>query len=152
MSKKPSTVQEKEISTQNTMEDANFDFTDQLAVPPAILQEIKDKNLAHRWVNAAKLAANYGFDSRQWTPYKPEKTPGGMFSGVDSEGYIRRGDLILAVQSQQLNAKRRAIIDAKNARNKGHNKQAAEMLKEAFKKSGVKAKISEGFDENEQYT
>lgn len=149
MSKKPSTVQEKELFTQQSMENTQYDFTDQLAVPPAILQEIEAKNLAHRWVNAPKLAANYGFDSRMWTPYKVEKAPQGMFSGVDSEGYVRRGDLILAVQPKQIAAKRKALIDAKNARNKGHNKQAADMLKEAFGKSGIKAKVTEGFEDNE---
>jgi hypothetical protein len=105
--------------------------------------------MQYRWINAHKLQANYGFDSRGWQPFKSKVLQAGPFSGLDSEGFIRRGDLILAVQTNAIASKRKELINQKNARNKAYGKDAAAQLKDQFNRAGVKAKISSGFDENE---
>lgn len=149
MSKNRPTVQNKEESTQKSTQELDIDFNDQLAVPKAVIKEIEELGMQHRWINAHKLQANYGFDSRGWQPFKSKVLQAGPFSGLDSEGFIRRGDLILAVQSNALAAKRKEVINQKNARNKAYGKDAASQLKDQFNRAGIKSKISSGFDENE---
>jgi hypothetical protein len=46
-------------------------------------------------------------------------------------------------------ARRKEVINQKNARNKAFTKDAASQLKEQFNRAGIKSKISSGFDENE---
>lgn len=151
MSKKQSTLKEKEAASQATISASGESFDDQFAVAPAIKQEIESQGLVYRWINAHKLQANYGFDSRQWQPYKM-KNPinfGGLES-KDSEGYIRRGDLILAVQTQEVAGRRRAITERRRQalNNAVQNKEAARELKKAMSDAGIQAKVYEGYDEN----
>ena len=147
MSKSRPTVQDKEISTSAPIDTG--DFNDMTSIDPALQAELESKNLEYRWVNAKKLQENYGFDPRQWTPYRSETVGKNPFSQRDSEGYIRRGDLILAVQSKEIANKRRNVVKMKNDRNKQHLRQSASELKETFRRAGVRADISEGYDENQ---
>jgi hypothetical protein len=147
MSKNRPTIQDKQKSTEESAD--SFDFTDQLAISPAILAEIKEKGLKHRWINAHKLQANYGFDSRQWQPYRVENIQKSAFGSTDAEGYIRRGDLVLAVQSEAIAKRRYAIVERKNAINKNHLKNTAEQFREEFKKAGIKTKVEEGYGEED---
>jgi hypothetical protein len=147
MSKSKPTVQDKELSTSMPVD--NYDFNDMTTIDSALKAELDSKNLEYRWVNAKKLQENYGFDPRQWTPYRSETVSKNAFSQRDSEGYVRRGDLILAVQSKEIAAKRRNVVKMKNDRNKQHLRQSANELKDTFRRAGVKANISEGYDENE---
>jgi hypothetical protein len=127
----------------------NFDFQDKLAVDPSLIKELKNKNLKYRWINAHQLTANYGFDSRMWRPYKAEKSmKSSVYGQSDSEGYIRRGDLILAVQPNEIFNKRKQIIDQRNLANKAAmgSKEAAKSLRASFKANNIKGKIEEDSD------
>lgn len=145
MSKNRPTVQEKSKLTENSISTAVE--ADAFSLDAALLQEIAQKGLEHRWVNATKLQANFGHDPRSWMPYRRETAGNSVFGGTDSEGYVRRGDLILCVQSKEVSARRKARVEAKNAANKAHIKQSANQLKESFRQAGIKAKITEGYDE-----
>lgn len=127
-----------------------FDDSDMLALDPSLLKELKDQNLSHRWINAKKWKDNYGFDPRMWAPYKRKSTmaPGyEAFGVVDSEGYTRRGDLILATQKQEVAEKRKAKIASKNKALMGdQSKLAADSLRQDLKGKG---RVIEGYDENE---
>lgn len=142
------TLHDKEVASGAGI--AQFDETDAFAIDPLLLKELKEKGLAHRWINAKKWKDNYGFDPRMWAPYKRESkmTPGYEAYGItDSEGYTRRGDLILAAQSEQVAARRREKIANKNkALQKDHQKVAAEQLRRDLKGQG---KVTEGYDEND---
>lgn len=126
------------------------DETDMLAVDPRILADIESKGMTCRWINAVKLKANYGFDARQWVPYKSEVKLSDSFGFTDSEGYVRRGDLVLAVQSKEIAARRKAKIEDRNRRmQNAQGRQAADQLRKSFSDAGIDAKIHEGYDENE---
>jgi len=145
---KLSTKQNKEkLSTEELTQ---FDLEDQLAIDPDILAEIKGKNLAFRWINGVKFRENYGFDARRWIPYKSETAANSAFGFKDSEGYIRRGDLILATRPMSVNNAHKAKIQRKNETlAASQNNQAAEELRERMRDAGVKAKIYQGFEEND---
>lgn len=128
-----------------------FDLDDMLAIDPVIKAEIAAKGMVFRWLNSHKLKENYGFDSRRWVPYKTETSGDSVFGFKDTEGFIRRGDLILGVRSNAINEAHKAKIDRKNKTLAGaQNKQAAEELRQSLKDTGVKgAKVLEGYEEND---
>lgn len=154
MSKNKVTLKNKEAAMNvKTSADELSGLGDQLAVDPIIKQELKAKNLVFRWINAKKLADNYGFDRRQWQPYKTENYKGSVgFGHADAEGYIRRGDLILAVQTNEIAARRKALLKMKqeslNNAVATHNKANAQALKKAARDAGIDAKVYEGYEEN----
>lgn len=142
------TLQDKELSTELAI--SNFDESDHFAIDPLLKQELDEKNMAYRWINAKKWQDNYGYDARMWSPYKRDSkmTPGfEAFGIVDPNGYTRRGDLILAAQPQAVAARRREKIANKNKRLVGdHERAAAEQLRAGLR---GKAKVTSGYDEND---
>ena len=145
------------VSAKTEAQEASVNIADmdnQLAVDPRLLAEIEAKGLAHRWINAIKYKNNYGYDARMWQPYKAEKKPGvenNFYGFTDSEGFIRRGDLILATRSKGISEQ----VRERNA-NKirglagAQRKNAKEELKKTMKEAGADgAKIYEGYDEND---
>lgn len=147
MSKTRPTLKDKEASTQESL-NLN-DYSDMTALDPALKSEIEGKGLVYRWINAHKLQSNFGFDPRQWAPYKREGAQKTAFSQTDSEGYVRRGDLILAVQSAETFNRRRSIVKRKNELNKNHLKSQAADLRKGFSDAGLRARVTEGYEENE---
>jgi hypothetical protein len=141
-------IQSKQVKEKAPIDEFNLD--DNLAVDAEVLAEIKGKGLVHRWINASKYKQNFGFDARRWQPYKRENQGNSAFGFVDSEGYTRRGDLILAVRSVELNAAHKAKIERKNMQlSAGQNKAAADQLRQHLKDSGVtSSKVYEGYEEN----
>jgi hypothetical protein len=127
-----------------------FDPNDFHLIAPEILREIKGLGLKHKWINAKQLADNHGFNKRGWKPYKVsaetlKKT--GIYGASDTDGYYRRGDLVLAVMPEVMHGKLRAQIQQRNLANKAAmgSKQAAKQLRESLKDSKVSGvKILEG--------
>lgn len=130
-----------------------FDFDDQLAIEPSLKKEILAKGLVFRWINGAKHKANYGYDSRRWTPYKREKTEGlenNSYGFTDSEGFIRRGDLILAVRKKEIHDLSRERIRSKTRNLAGEAKKAVvEQIKAGRKEVGMDDDftIHEGYED-----
>ncbi len=119
----------------------------QYDVDPQLLKEIRDKGLKERWISRGKYLANHG-DSRGYRPYqmevaKMEKKGSLDFQyGVDPEGYICRGDLILAVRPNALHEANKRKIENKNRAQLGYSKQAADKLRET---TGMK--VIEGYED-----
>jgi hypothetical protein len=151
MSKNRPSLKEKEVATSAGLAELGMDFNDFFAIEPALKKEIEAKGLVYRWVNALKLKANYGYDKRQWSAYKRDGQATGISSFSDPEGYTRRGDLILAVQSKGIANARKAQLDARNKSQSSQQyaKQQAEDLRRNMRDSGIKADISEGYEDNE---
>jgi hypothetical protein len=150
MATKP-TLKDKEAVSTTPLYDPAMSL-DPFAVHPALLEDIKQKNLAHRWINAKKFKDNYGYDSRQWTPYKPDvKITSSMeyFGYADPEGFIRRGDSLLAVQPMAIKERRSAQISQKTQHSaKAHRQASKAQLESALKSTGdSKAKVHEGYDD-----
>lgn len=152
MSKNRPSLKEKQAGTEAGVNELNLDMNDFFAIDPQLKKEIEGKGLAYRWVNAIKLKANYGYDSRQWQPYKRETQGTGMTSFSDPEGYIRRGDLILAVQPKGVAQARRKQLDARNQAQSQARfaKTQAEELRQTMRKSGMDVDIVEGYDEKDE--
>lgn len=140
-----------EMVTSATM--TEYEASDSFAIDPNLIKELKDKNLAYKWINAIKHKASYGFDRRGWQPYKRESKPIGAteaYGYADPEGFVRRSDMILAVRPQALHDRKMAEIRAKSQGNaKDFQKQSASQLKNALKDGGINAKVHEGYDEND---
>lgn len=146
MSKNKPTLKDKEISTGNEIR--LIDETDHLAIDPAVLADINSKNLAYRWINAVKFKNMHGFDARRWTPYRNTELSGSnsAFGYADAEGYIRRGDMLLAVQPMEINNARKAKIQSRNSSMTSmQQKAAAAELRQTL---GSNIKVHEGYDEN----
>jgi len=143
-------LKKKQAIEKQTVAYSEFDLDDALAIEPALVAEIKSKGMVHRWINGAKFKANFGFDSRRWVPYKRESQGNSAFGFTDSEGFTRRGDLILAVRSEGINAAHKAKIAHKNSNLAANqNKRAADEIRQQMVDANIKsAKISEGYDEN----
>lgn len=126
--------------------DVNFDLStaaDPFAfdVDPTLVKEIEEKGLVHRWINRTKYMDNRG-DARGYRPYQMDVSKvqrKGTYDfqyGVDSEGYICRGDLILAVRPTELHEANKRKIARKNAAMQGYESKAADALRE--KTGGMK--------------
>ena len=134
---------------------AGVDFDDQLALDPRLKSEIIKKGLVFRWINGVKYKAAFGYDARQWQPYKRSETSvqleNNSFGYADSEGFIRRGDMILAVRSKALNdAEKQRNQNKINNLESNFKKKAVDGLKQSFKEAGLSesSSIIEGYDEN----
>lgn len=153
--KKGVTLQDKEESNNGfSMADyANFDMQDNTAIDPKLKAEIEGKNLKYRWINASKFKEAYGFDKRMWRPYKVDEKSSmssSTYGTSDSEGYVRRGDLILAVRPVEIHQKAEDLIKQRNLANKAAmgSKAAAKALRASFKSNNVKGKIIEDGDDD----
>jgi hypothetical protein len=140
-------------SSQKATINSDFDSDSQdfsrLRIDPALKVELKEKGLSHRWINYKKFMSDGNFHQSGWVPYKPAAKPTGAveFSfGSNPEGYVIRGDLILAVKTEEQQAHHKARLARKNAIYQQYNKQAASQLKEHLK--GTKSKVYEGYEEN----
>jgi hypothetical protein len=145
----------KQVATESSMvSQALLDMEDQLAIDPSLTAELKAKGLAHRWINGVKHKSNFGYDSRSWTPYKREKTNGletiSAYGYADSEGFIRRGDLVLAVRPQAIqDAVKTKNINKNNALAGDHKKMSVEQMKQTFRDGGISksSKILDDYDD-----
>lgn len=151
--KKGVSVQEKSEAIDEYSIEAyeGFDPNDHMIIDPAIKKEITERGLKYKWINAHKLAASHGFDKKGWKPYKLNS--GGkssVYGQTDAEGFLRRGDLVLAVMPLQLHAKHKAAINQANLANKAAmgSKEAAKQIRQNFKDNQVKGvRVLEGDEE-----
>lgn len=140
--KKPTTQKsEPSLPSDFTYEQA---FKNRLKVPKAVLDEVDSKGMVCRWINFNEFRRAGGYHHNHWTPYKPETEPGSDELGGRDQGYLRRGDLILAVRTKELNEAHKRFKDQKNAAKRAYDKNAADQLRRSM--PGVK--VLEGYDDN----
>lgn len=119
-----------------------------LDIPESIKKEIEEKGLAARWINATEFQRQYGFHKSGWTPYKPDnKLPAIAGVSGDPEGFVRRGDLILATKTKEQHNLHKARLKMKSSMASGYNATKAKELRRFMQESGVKTKVVEGFEE-----
>lgn len=151
--KKPLAAKAQAKPTPLNMDDI---FGNTLGLDPAIREALKKKGLSYRFVSAAKLQMNAGYHIRAWRPIKLKDIEGygtiDLF-GSDPDGYVRRGDLVLAVRPIELNEKHKTLLAQEANRAKGIQKRQADELRQHFKETGLdKAGMSviEGYEEDEK--
>ncbi len=113
----------------------------------AIKKELSAQGLVWRFIFVKKYIDNHGFHRSGWKPHqfaKPAEDRGkfDFGDGIDSEGYLRRGDQILAVKTKEAQAIHRAKIQRRNDAHKQYNKQAAQNLR-----TSADVKVFEGYED-----
>lgn len=145
------------LSTKETLDSSDFSHEDLdfniLKVDPELKAELEGQGLAYRWINAKNYSSSGNFHKSGWVAYrrKDEASRGSLdFNyGSSPEGYIIRNDLILAVKKQEAHARWKAKVRQKAEIMSGVNGQKANELREAVRGAGVKARVFEGYDEND---
>lgn len=128
-------------------------FGNTLSVDSEMAESLGKKGLEYRWISMKKYADMGNSHERAWRPVKRSECgmidQSSIINGSDPDGYIRRGDLVLAVRSKDLGDKHRAFLKVQADRQKNVQRDHANELKDFVKKSGINAKISEGYDDEE---
>lgn len=151
----------KPLSTKkrSSLDSKNADaFGNKLALTAEVKKELADQGLVARFVNAKQLSEMGGYHAKGWRVYQrpgKEKTSGTMDSGAlvgnDPNGFIRRGDAILAVKTEAEVEEHREYLRSKADRHKNFKKQKAADLREFAREHGIKTVIddSDDFDDDE---
>lgn len=136
-------------------------FMNTLGLDPDMVKTLEAKHLAYRFINYKKFVDMGGVNEGYWVPvsrknlkewgYDKIGTQDFIF-GSDTDGYIRRGDLVLAVRSQDLNEKHKAYLKQEaNARSgRKMQKTHAEELRDLVKSSGLGGNVHEGYEDEEE--
>lgn len=152
--KKPIESKPAEKKSTGTILDA-WDYTEfeqnQLSLSNTLKREISDQGLDWRFINAAEYRKKGNRHRSHWKPYNVKnRSVIDNFAGVDPEGIITRGDLILAVRPKVLTEKSRTNLQERNRIQAGYAKQQARELKQMAKDQGMgnEVKIFEGYEDN----
>lgn len=129
-------------------------FGNRLALTPELKKELKEQGLEGRWVNYKKLLDNQGYHEKGWVAYKRKKSDtidvGTFLGGTDPDGYIRRGDSILAVKTVGNAERHREFLKARAERQRGHAKEKADELRSMARSAGMNTTIDDRLDENDE--
>jgi hypothetical protein len=146
-------LEEKSIKT--VVKDENFDSieffknSDSLALPKELKEQITAQGYVYRWLNEADFRTNNMLHRSGWLPYNTNTQKSSKLrSQSDVEGLIRRGDLILGVRPVEFNKAHADAVRIKNKRMQNTSAIKADEFQEFANRSGVKAKVFKGYDEN----
>lgn len=150
----------KPISARTKPTPVNMDdiFGNPLGLDPELVAAIQAKGFAHRFINAKKLIEMGGYHAKGWRPYKPSTEERAklesqsLLFGSDPDGYIRRGDCILAVRSKELNDKHKAYLKQEVARTQNVAKNAASQIKDFIRSNGLDMRVQEGAEVHEGFS
>jgi len=154
MNKKPVEAKPKEAKKKDPIWDAaGFDefYNNQLSLSADLKQELRDQGLDWRFINISTFRSSGNRHKNLWRPYNVKgKSPIDAFAGIDPEGVLTRGDLVLAVRPKHVTAAYRKKVDQKNKANAGFNKAKAAEMKQLARDAGVadQVKIHEGYEDN----
>lgn len=123
-------------------------YSSALEIDPHLREELNKAGLVARWINATEFRKQFGFHRSRWVPYKRPgavKPSADSLYGGDPEGFIRRGDLVLAVKTKDENKRHADALKSKANLYKDHNKQHAAELRKAAKQAGFETEVVDGF-------
>lgn len=149
---KPTNV--KKITKQDpAIQGLNYDefYNNDLALSPALKDYLKSKDLDWRFVNRAQFRER-GYHRSHWQPFKLDKADAiTEMGGIDAEGMVVRGDLLLATRPKALGDRHREFLRQRRARYSTYNKEQADVLKQSAREAGVsgQVKVFEGYEDND---
>lgn len=88
-------------------------FGNSLSVPDELRIELEKQNLAWRFISAPDLQKMGGYHRFGWRPYQKsqsDKMSGDVQFGNDPNGYIRRGELVLATRPMDIHKKHQQFL------------------------------------------
>jgi hypothetical protein len=131
LNKKP--VEQKGITrSENTSLSRPLGFFE---LDPKLQAELDESGLEAHFLSIKNIERNGGYHSRGWRPFKRQTTDSeNAFSyGRDTEGYVRRGDLVLGVKTkEEADAQRKENAYLARIQQKG---QTPEKMREEFAES-----------------
>lgn len=123
------------------LEEANISGYDDLDIDHALKAELKDNQLAYRFINFKTFKRN-GFHKQHWKPYRRSSRPdNNVLFNLDADGYTVRGDLVLAVKPYEWNDARKQELAKKNALKSGIVGAKTKEMRELAAKSGIGAVV-----------
>lgn len=126
-------------------------YNNRLSLSSELKQELKDQGLDWRFINIQTFRNKGNRHPSLWRPYNVKaRSPMEAFKGVDPEGVLTRGDLVLAVRPKHVSEAYKKNVAKRNAANAGYNRAQAEQMKQMARSAGVdgQVKIHEGYDDN----
>jgi hypothetical protein len=131
-------------------------FGNKLGLDPAITSALEAKGMDVRFINAKILQDMGGWNEMGWRPVPMKEvcntTDTHSFQfGIDPNGFIRRGDLVLAQRPKDMGIKHKQYLAQENerARIKTKSKYHAEELRRLADEAGLDARIHEGYDDED---
>lgn len=122
-------------------------YGNKLEIPKALSEEIKKKGYVYRFINIKKFKEDGGVHRSYWRPYVPEiTTVQDDVYGRSPEGYVTRGDCVLAVRSLAQNTSHKEYLHRKNLAYRSYNKTAKEELQKMLDGSGLT--VQAGYDDS----
>ena len=117
-------------------------------------KELADQGLEGRWVSYKELVENQGFHQKEWVPYKRKKDAtidsSTFLNGTDPDGFIRRGDAILAVKTAEDAERHRLFLRERAQRQLGYNKEKGDELRRMARDSGLSTRIDDEYGDDDQ--
>jgi len=103
-----------EVDYSTNLHDYQFNT---MKLDPELREELEAQGLAYRFINANQLKRN-GYHRSYWKPYqRKNKTSDGVSSriyGADPDGFVIRGDSILAVKPKAEADAYRSMLQRRN--------------------------------------
>lgn len=144
-----------EKKTEKSVLDAWGDFSEfennKLKLSAELKKEISDQGLEHRFINKRRFSESGNMHRGAWKPYNVKaRNVVETFQGIDPEGIVTRGDLILAVRPKAIGNKFRQRLLERNARYAAFNKAQAEELRQMARQAGIgdEVTVHEGYEDN----
>lgn len=120
-------------------------YLNPLMIDEGLKTELREQNFEWRFINI-KQYREMGFHRSYWKPYKRKtQGPNDSFFETDPDGYIKRGDLVLAVKPKQHAELHRAKLKMLNALQANPNKVKADEMRALAKDAGIEVKVHEGY-------
>jgi hypothetical protein len=137
---------------QETNADFEFAFGSSdamMKIDPALAAQFKKDGLVYRWINKKQYEANGNVHRSHWKAYRRDSASSSsadFVNGSNPEGYIVRGDMLLAVRTEKMAKSHRSYLDKQNELKAGIQKRQAQELKELV---GSRADVDDGSEDED---
>jgi len=129
----------KPITQKQEKKPFKFEKLSMLDVPSELKKELSEQGLEYRWINAPRLRGQQGFNKNYWKPYKVNYDKIGIDNFFRSpDGYLVRGDVILAVRPKDIGDAHKARLKSKADRLKASiPNRGQDEISSTHKKAGL---------------
>lgn len=146
-------------ATAATPLNADEIFGNELGVSKDMAAAIDKGGYTYRFISASKLAGNGGYHHRMWKPLPMKQLKEWGYAtmdafsftiGNDPDGYVRRGDLVLAVRPKEITEKHRALLKQEAKRASMSQKKHSDELRQMAKEHGVDAQVLDTYEDEKE--
>lgn len=121
----------------------------ELEVPPKVREYADKENLSLRWINSVKFQGDGGYHKNYWVPFNFQKAEIdlGLVLGAQ-DGFIRRGDTILAVRPKEISERHAKYLAGRNRLYKqAVEAKGQDSLKQTMREHGLRGRVLSGYDD-----